>query len=202
MISPIKYERARTKEGKLTNFKTGDRFVDVVIPSEPCQKKVQIGIWNASIYHKEQKQIKNDLECGNCKGKGHITVGYDCLQSGHIKGSPLYPVTEQMDMDGEESEDTDDSEDSQTETADNETAGKDSSSKNKKQVTSDEAKASTQNVGQQPLISHLFRGKENSPVGSPIGSPCARRMGDRSPDDIPNAPKQRKKKNKQLKTQH
>ena len=202
MVSPIKYVRARTKEGKLTNFKTGDRFVDVVIPSEPLPKKVQIGIWNASIYHKEQKQIKNDIECGNCKGKGHVMRDcpnepfcYDRLQSGHIKGSPLCPVTEQMDMNGEESEDSEDSQ----ETADTETAGKDSSRKEvKKQATSDEAKASTQNVGQQPLISHLFRGKENSPVGSPIGSPTSsprvRRMGDRSPDDIPNAPKQRKKK--------
>ena len=76
-----------------------------------------------------------------------------------------------MDMNGEESEDSDDSEDSQTETADTKTAVKDSSRKEvEKQVTSDEAKASTQNVGQQPLISHLFRGKENSPFGSPIGS--------------------------------
>ena len=96
MVSPIKYVRARTKEGKLTNFKTGGRFVDVVFFLNPCQKKVQIGIWNASIYHKEQKQIKNDIECGNCTGKGHIRrdclnepVCYDCLQSGHIKGSPL-----------------------------------------------------------------------------------------------------------------
>ena len=150
----------------------------------------------------------NDIECGNCKGKGHIRrdclnepVCYDCLQSGHIKGSLLCPVTEQMDMNGEESEDSDDSEDSQTETADTETAGKNSSREEvKKQAMSDEAKASTQNVGQHPLISHLFRGKENSPVGSPIGSPTSsprvRRMGNRSPDDIPNAPKQRKKKNK------
>ena len=53
IVSPIKYVRARTKEGKLTNFKTGDRFVDVVIPSEPLPKKVPKSIWNASIYHKE-----------------------------------------------------------------------------------------------------------------------------------------------------
>ena len=173
MVSPIKYVRARTIEGKLTNFKTGDSFVDVVIPSEPLRKKVQIDIWNAPIYHKEQNQIKHDIECGNCKGKGHIRrdcpdepVYYDCLQSGHIKGSPLCPVTEQMDMNGE------DTVGSQTETADIKTAGKDSSSKeNKKQ-------ASKQNVGQQHFISHLFRGKVNSPAGSPVGrqpnkqSPC------------------------------
>ena len=208
MVSPIKYVRARTKEGKLTNFKIGDRFVDVVNPSEPQPKKVQIGIWNASIYHNEQKQIKNNIECGNCKGKGHIRrdcpnepVCYDCLQSGHIKGSPLCPVTEQMDMNGEESEDSEVSEVRQTETADTETAGKNPSRKEvKKQVTSDEAKALTQNVGQPPLISHLFKGNENSPIvsliGSPTSSPRVRRMGDRSLDDTLNAPLHRKKKNK------
>ena len=107
MVSPIKYVRARTKEVKLTNFKTGDRFVDVVIASEPLPKKVQIGIWNASMYHKEQEQIKNHIEYDNCKGKGHIRRGfpnepvcYDCLQSGHIKCSMLCPSTELIDMNG------------------------------------------------------------------------------------------------------
>ena len=68
-----------------------------------------------------------------CKGKGHIRrdcpnepVCYDCLQSRHIKGSPLCPATDEMDMNGE---DTDNSVDSQTETADNETSGKDQENK-------------------------------------------------------------------------
>ena len=38
-VSPIKYVKARTNEGKCTNFKTGDRFVDVEIPSEPLPKR-------------------------------------------------------------------------------------------------------------------------------------------------------------------
>ena len=139
MASPIKYVRAR-----IDKFQNRGQICRCSNTFRTPTKNVQIGIWNASICHKEQKYFKNDIECGNCKGKGHIRrdcpnepVCYDCLQSGHIKGSPLCPVIEQMDMNGEESEDTDDSEDSQTETADNETAGKDSSSKNKKQVTSD-----------------------------------------------------------------
>ena len=39
MVSPVKYARARTKEGKLTNFKTGDRLVVVVVLSEPLPKQ-------------------------------------------------------------------------------------------------------------------------------------------------------------------
>ena len=201
--------RARTKEEKLTNFKIVDRFVDVVIPSEPLPKKVQIGIWNASIYHKEQKQIKNDIECGNCKGKGHIRrdcpnepVCYDCLQSGHIKGSLLCPVTEQMDMNGEESEDSEDSEDRQTETAETETAGKDPSRKEvKKQVTSDEANSCfhTKRWAATSHFTPLQRERKFTnwkPHRQPNKQSRVRRMGDRSLDDTLNAPKHRKKKNK------
>ena len=40
-LGPIKYVRARTKEEKLTNFKTGDRFVDIITPKEPLPKKLE-----------------------------------------------------------------------------------------------------------------------------------------------------------------
>ena len=39
MIGSLKYVRARTPQGKLTNFKTGDRFVEIVVPPEPLPKK-------------------------------------------------------------------------------------------------------------------------------------------------------------------
>lgn len=39
MIGILKYVRARTPAGKLTNFKTGDRFVDIVVPNEPLPKR-------------------------------------------------------------------------------------------------------------------------------------------------------------------
>ena len=67
---PLKCVRARTPQGKLTNFKIGDRFVDIVVPSEPLPKKKPMGLFTASLYHKEQKQALNEIECGNCKQTG------------------------------------------------------------------------------------------------------------------------------------
>ena len=43
MLGSLKYVRARTPEGKLTNFKTGDRFVEIVVPDEPFQRRKQWG---------------------------------------------------------------------------------------------------------------------------------------------------------------
>ena len=39
MLGSLKYVRARTPAGKLTNFKTGDRFVDIIAPHCHCQRK-------------------------------------------------------------------------------------------------------------------------------------------------------------------
>lgn len=95
LASPLKYSRARTPDNKLTNFKTGDRFVDITVPDSPLPKKLSVGIFTASIYHKEQKQSKEDIECGNCMLKGHLrkdckneVVCYDCRIQGHKKGDP------------------------------------------------------------------------------------------------------------------
>ena len=98
MLGSLKYVRARIPEGKLTNFKTGDRFVEIVVPDEPLPKKKAMGLFTASLYYKEQKQTTNEIECGNCRQTGHIrrncpneAVCYDCLKPGHKKGSPLCP---------------------------------------------------------------------------------------------------------------
>ena len=39
MVNTLIDARARDPDGKLTNFKTGDRFVDIVVPVEPLPKK-------------------------------------------------------------------------------------------------------------------------------------------------------------------
>ena len=72
MLGPLKYARARTPGGQLTNFKTGDRFVEIKVPNEPLPKKKSMGMFEASLYHKEQKQSQKEIECGNCKEKGHL----------------------------------------------------------------------------------------------------------------------------------
>lgn len=102
MQGPLKYVRARTPEGKLTNFKTGDRFVDMVIRDEPLPKKKKnksMGIFTATLYHKEQKQSSSEVQCGNCLEKGHVrrdceneTVCYACHRPGHKKGSFTFPA--------------------------------------------------------------------------------------------------------------
>ena len=53
MIGSLKYVRARTRQSKLTNFKTGGGFVEIVVPPEPLPKKKSVGIFTASLYHKE-----------------------------------------------------------------------------------------------------------------------------------------------------
>ena len=96
MLGNLKYVRARNTQGQLTNFKTGDRFVDTIVPDEPLPKRKSMGIFTAMLYHKEQKVSKSDIECGNCKLEGHVRrecpndpVCYECLHPGHKKGSML-----------------------------------------------------------------------------------------------------------------
>ena len=43
MLSELKYSRTRTPQGQLTNFKTGDRFVKIVVPTDPLPKKRILG---------------------------------------------------------------------------------------------------------------------------------------------------------------
>ena len=59
MLGNLKYCRARTPEGKLTNFKTGDRFVEIVVPDEPLPKKKEMGYsQHPSITNSKDKQRK------------------------------------------------------------------------------------------------------------------------------------------------
>lgn len=157
MTGPLKYVRARTKEGKLTNFKTGDRFIDIVVPQEPLHNRLEMGIFTASIYHKEQKQKKEDVECGNCRLKGHVRracendpVCYACSQSGHKRGSEMCPEFQKQgghDMDSiKKSEDTELSEaldDHDEEVSGEETDGDDEDENNE----STESKNTEENTG-------------------------------------------------------
>ena len=61
-LGPMKYATARTPAGKLTNFKTGDRFADVELPATPLLKKLSIGLFTASIYHKNKYRMRLNVE--------------------------------------------------------------------------------------------------------------------------------------------
>ncbi|KAL8609418.1 hypothetical protein ACOMHN_006605 [Nucella lapillus] len=95
--SKLILERDRDENGKMTHWKTGRRILYIGVPNVPLQKNVQIGPFRASLYHKEQKLIREqkDAECRNCLRKGHQTRKcqnpikcQQCYCDGHKAGDP------------------------------------------------------------------------------------------------------------------
>ena len=89
--SAVFYERARDEDKKLTNFKTGRRFMYIDVPETPLPKRLKIGNFNATIFHYEQKL---DQTCGKCL-ELHPGRSCDrpircrqCLEYGHRAGAP------------------------------------------------------------------------------------------------------------------
>ena len=73
-----------------------------------------MGLFTASLYHKEQKQTQVEVECGNCRLLGHVRrectnepVCYDCLKPGHKRGSILCVKVEEEGSETESSGDED-----------------------------------------------------------------------------------------------
>ena len=55
---------ARDKDGKLTNWETGRRFVFITIPRSPLEKDLQVGIFSAEIYYQEMKARREEKYVG------------------------------------------------------------------------------------------------------------------------------------------
>ena len=95
LLSPLKMERARNKDGKLTRFLTGRRFGLIELPAKPLEREVQLGLFRMTLFYKEMKQQQ---KCGNCLQTGHMakfctnaTVCRACKQSGHKANEGLCP---------------------------------------------------------------------------------------------------------------
>ena len=226
LVNSMKYSRARDPDGKLTNFKTGDRFVDILVPDEPLPKKLSVGIFTASLYHKEQKHSMGDIECGNCMLKGHVrkdcpneTVCYECRTAGHKKGDPECPSVQGNIIDdtdanshtsvnheneSEESESEDENEDKDERTVSQMlkgalTAEESNSNQTKEPVTPKPSGQKTENKEKQCLMTSFVSGSlQPGQPGSRSGSPAGRRkLADRSPDiDMDSSQKQKDKKTK------
>lgn len=85
----------------MTNFITGYSFLDIRTLEEPLPKDIGMGTFTASLYHKQQKQSRTEIEYDNCKESGHIRrecpyqpVCYDCSQPGHKRDSENYLGTQ------------------------------------------------------------------------------------------------------------
>ena len=95
--SKMTMELARTKDGKLTKWETGRRFVWVCRPDTPLATTLQVGIWQAAVYHKEQStSSQQTTRCNKCLLAGHRAasctnevVCLACKKSGHKRGDPL-----------------------------------------------------------------------------------------------------------------
>ena len=75
--STLEKELARNEDGQLTNWETGRRFVWITTPKTPLQKDLKIGIFNAEIYHKEQKALREGAKkWTKCLLPGHR--GFEC----------------------------------------------------------------------------------------------------------------------------
>lgn len=93
--SSVKAERARDPDGKLTRFLTGRRFVFITVPPVPLDQSLRISIFNAKVYHREQKLTKKAVICSNCLEANHHfsqcikdVVCMTCRSSGHKRGDP------------------------------------------------------------------------------------------------------------------
>lgn len=104
MRSRLMMEKMRNRDGKLTRFLTGRRFVFIDVPGMPLEKSVSIGGLNATIYHREQpKKTSQPLSCGRCLKQTHRTWECDagaivcrvCFVSGHRQGDPECIIHEQ-----------------------------------------------------------------------------------------------------------
>ena len=82
-------ERARDEKGKLSHFKTGRRFIYIDVPKKALPKTLQIGLFNATLFHKEQKLVT----WSNCLLQGHHSSTCtspvkcrQCFADGHKAG--------------------------------------------------------------------------------------------------------------------
>ena len=195
------------------------------MPPEPLPKKKQMGLFTASLYHREQRQTLQDVECGNCKQKGHVrknckneAVCYECLRPGHKHGSPMCEgamidasENENKEMlnsqsEGEESEDggKESGEESGNE------SGEDTSEENVKDKSeleskkagdsaggNPEVKESAEQTAEKPIIAKMWAAAPKCDSSTPAVSRGASPARDRKAGDI--SPQEMQEKQKRAK---
>ena len=70
--SSLIFKRIRNKDGKLTRFLTGRRFIFIDVPSKPLERSLRVGWFTTRLYRKEQpKNEKRSIVCSRCLQTGH-----------------------------------------------------------------------------------------------------------------------------------
>ena len=75
IMSQMQDEHDRDERGQLTRWKTGNRFVYIVVPEKNLPKKIKVGNFTATLFHKEQKiaERRERATCNRCLEMGHVS---------------------------------------------------------------------------------------------------------------------------------
>ena len=88
--SKIQFEKARGPDGKLTDWKTGRRFVWIDLPTHQVKSQCKMGEFRVFLFYRE---MKDSMKCRRCLETGHKAlecpneeVCFDCKKTGHRRG--------------------------------------------------------------------------------------------------------------------
>ena len=129
--SKLMFEKSRDRDGKLTRFLTGRRFIFISVPARPLEKELKIGSLTAVIYHKEQPRLHAVSRCGRCLQEGHRSaecsndiVCRECKQPGHKQGDPTCGTVSDNDSTTSDESSNDEDEDEEYESTQEQSAVK------------------------------------------------------------------------------
>ena len=115
----IMFEKARGPDGKLTDWKTGRRFVWIDLPSSDVKRSMNMGSFTAYIFFRE---MRDKMQCRRCLQSGHKAIDcrneevcLTCKKTGHRRGDPTCTLEQKEDegeyQDNEENKTSSDEED-------------------------------------------------------------------------------------------
>ena len=95
----VRSELARNKDGQLTQWETGRRFVIITTPATPLDTTLKVGLFTGNLWYKELKGTR-ERTCNNCLQSGHLAasctseiVCKECRKPGHKRGDPRCQIT-------------------------------------------------------------------------------------------------------------
>ena len=91
----LRWMKERDRDGNLTDWRNGRRYVFAELPETTVDSKIQMGSFTAYVYYREMVKETKERRCYRCLELGHIAseckneeVCHVCRKPGHRKGSP------------------------------------------------------------------------------------------------------------------